>query len=57
MTDPMSTSAAGTIGRTYEDAETSGNLQVCNCLTELYSANSKLAGAHAHPPWQTSRTF
>ena len=39
--------------RTYRDVGTSKNLQVCNCLTELYSANSKLAGAQADPPWQT----
>jgi hypothetical protein len=40
--------------RTYEDVGTRKNLQECNCLTELYSAISKLAGAYADPPWQTS---
>ena len=33
------------------------NLQVCNCLSELYSINSKLAGAHGHPGWSTLGPF
>jgi hypothetical protein len=31
--------------KTYQDLGTCKNLQVCNCLTELYSADSKLLGA------------
>ena len=33
------------------------NLQVCNSRTELYSVNSKSAGAHGDPPWQTLRAL
>jgi hypothetical protein len=43
--------------RTYQDVGTSKNLQVCNYLTGLYSADSKLVGAHADPPRQTSRAL
>ena len=39
-----------TFYRTYQDVGTSKNLQVCECLTGLYSANSKLVGAHAILP-------
>jgi hypothetical protein len=40
-----------------EDVAVSKNLQVCNSLTGLYSANSKLAGAYGDPPRQTSRAL
>jgi hypothetical protein len=42
---------------TRQDVGASKNLQVSECRTGLYSANSKLAGAHGDPPWQTSRAL
>src|ERR1700739_515150 len=42
---------------TSRAVRTSENLQVCNCLTGLYSANSRLAGANVDPPWQTPRAL
>ena len=42
---------------TYRDVRMSENSQVCNYLTGLYSADSKMVRAHADPSRQTPRAL